>query len=143
MWLRKKVYVSLVLMVCLCNLSLAVQAINEPAQKNSIEKNIAECSTVIRASGTFSVNVPANSLVTSSPSLPLEVGESITISAYFSPGTANVDFGFIAPDGYFYCSTGTNGNFNQTIIVDQHGYYTFAIRNNSSTTIAVSGILHY
>jgi len=54
-----------------------------------------------------------------------------------------VDFGLIAPDGLFYPFRAENGRFDKTIEVDQRGYYTFAVRNNSNFDISVSGFITY
>ena len=37
-----------------------------------------------------------------SPLIPLEAQETVTINALCSPSTSSMDFGLIAPDGYFY-----------------------------------------
>ena len=95
------------------------------------------------ASGQFSMKIPGNTLATADESFPLEEGESITISAFYSPASASVDFGVIAPDGLFYSVNVTNGSVDQIIEVVERGYYTLAIRNNSSKTVSVSGYVNY
>ena len=57
---------------------------------------------VARATGRFSMEVPGGALVKASSSFPLEAGETVTIKATYTPFSASVDFGLIAPDGYFY-----------------------------------------
>lgn len=96
-----------------------------------------------RASGGFSVNVPANTLITVDSTFPLEIGETITINAHYTPTTASVDFGFFAPDGLFYPISASNGYINVTIEVTQHGYYRFGIHNKSSNSISAFGIVTY
>lgn len=60
-----------------------------------------EVSMVIeRASGRFSMDVYAHEVVSANTSFPLEAGETVTINATYSPLTASVDFGLIAPDGF-------------------------------------------
>ena len=73
----------------------------------------------------------------------MEIGETVNINAVYSPRSASVDFGLIAPDGLFYPFRAENGRFDKTIEVDQRGYYTLAIRNNSNFDIYVSGIVTY
>lgn len=97
----------------------------------------------VYASGKFSMDVPANKLVKANSSFPLEAGEVVTIKASYSPFSASVDFGLIAPDGYFYSLNANDGIFDEAIEVDQRGYYTLAVRNNSSQTISVSGYVNY
>jgi len=61
----------------------------------------------------------------------------------YSPFSASVDFGVIAPDGLFYGLNTTTGSFDKAIKVNQRGHYYFAVRNNSSETISVSGYVNY
>lgn len=61
----------------------------------------------------------------------------------YSPFSASVDFGLIAPDGLFYGLNTTTGSFDNAIEVNQRGYYTLAVRNNSSGKIHVSGHVNY
>ena len=89
------------------------------------------------------IEVPGNSAVKAGNSFPLEVGEVVTIKATYSPFSASVDFGVIAPDGLFYGLNTTTGSFDKAIKVSQRGHYYFAIRNNSSETISVSGYVNY
>ncbi len=67
----------------------------------------------------------------------------ITINCSYSPSSASVDFGVIAPDGYFYFLNVEGGSINQSIKVSQGGRYAVAIRNNSSNTINVAGFADY
>lgn len=102
-----------------------------------------EFSMVVRASGKFNMEVPGNTAVKADRSFPLEVGEIVTIKATYSPFSASVDFGLIAPDGLFYGLNTTNGSFDETIEVNQRGYYILTVRNNSKYTIDVSGYVNY
>ena len=72
-----------------------------------------------------------------------ESGETVTITASYSPASASVDFGLIDSDGLFYPVRGSNGSINQTIRIDLRGTYTFAVRNNSNYTVSVSGFVNY
>lgn len=96
-----------------------------------------------RASGRFSLDVPAGKTVGATTSFPLEAGEKVRIRANYSPETASVDFGLIDPDGLFHPLRASGGSFDQSIRVDEHGNYVFAIRNNSNVEVAVSGIVNY
>lgn len=100
-------------------------------------------SVVVLATGKFDMDVPGNTAVRAGNSFPLEVGEVVTIKATYSPFTASVDFGLIAPDGLFYGLNTTTGSFDKAIEVNQRGNYTLAVRNNSSSTIHVSGHVNY
>ena len=79
-----------------------------------------------------------------SPCIPkIEAGETVTIKATYTPFSASVDFGLIAPDGYFYYLNADDGSFDETIKVDERGNYTFAVQNNSSKAVSVSGYVNY
>ncbi len=54
-----------------------------------------------------------------------------------------MDFGVIAPDGYFYFLNVEGGSINQSIRVSQSGSYAVAVRNNSSNTVFVVGFVNY
>lgn len=97
----------------------------------------------VYASGRFSMDVPGNTTAKANSSFPLEVGEVVTIKATYSPFSASVDFGLIAPDGLFYGLNTTTGSFDKAIEVNQRGYYTLAVRNSSSEAIHVSGYVNY
>ena len=95
-----------------------------------------------RASGKFSMEVPADTIVKASSSFPLEAGETVRINASYSPD-GSVDFGLIDSDGVFHYLNVTNGSIDRTILIEEKGNYTFAVRNNSSKTISVSGYVNY
>lgn len=97
----------------------------------------------IRATGSLNSDIPANTLAVSDIKFSLEVGETVTINCSYSPASANVDFGVIAPDGYFYFLNVEGGSINQSIRVSQSGSYAVAVRNNSSYTVSVVGFVTY
>lgn len=99
--------------------------------------------SVARASGRFSMEIPGNAFFTADKAFPLEAGETVTINAVYSPRSASLDFGLIAPDGLFYSVGAQEGSLDATIEVNQRGYYTLAVRNNSETDISVSGFVTY
>lgn len=98
---------------------------------------------VTRATKSINSDIPANKIAISGVKLPLEVGETVTINCSYSPASASMDFGVIAPDGYFYFLSVKEGSINQSIAVSQRGDYSVAIRNNSSHTVTVVGFVTY
>ena len=96
-----------------------------------------------RATGSFNMTIPAKSRAVASSSFPLAAGETVTIKASYSPFSASVDVGLIAPDGTFYYFNITNGSVNKTIQVDEGGNYTLQIRNNSNNEVNFSGFVNY
>ncbi len=95
------------------------------------------------AFGSISTSVPGNKSAVAEDSFSLEAGETVTINCSYSPASASVDFGLIAPDGYFYYVNSTNGSINSTLAITVRGQYTLAVRNNSSNTISVVGYVNY
>ena len=95
------------------------------------------------ATNSFSITIPANSKVRANSSFSMMVGETITIKASYAPFSADVDIGFIAPDGRFYYISVTGGSIDQTIQVSQSGLYTLQIRNNSDAEIEIAGFVNY
>lgn len=94
-----------------------------------------------RASGSFNMTVPAKSILRADKSFPLEAGETVTIKATYSPFSASVDFGLVDSKGKFHYLTVNNGTFDKTIKVDTRGNYVFAVRNNSSNSVSVKGMV--
>lgn len=105
-----------------------------------------EQATVIterRATGKFDFEISAKSIRKASTSFQMEYGETVTITASYSPASASVDFGLIDSNGLFYPVRGTDGSINQKIRIDLRGTYTFAVRNNSDYKVSVSGFVNY
>ena len=94
------------------------------------------------ASGSFTMNVPAESAMIADSTFPLAAGETVRINASYTPD-ANMDFGLVDSDGKFYYFTVTNGSIDKTIRVSKSGHYTLQVRNNSSGTVNVSGFVNY
>lgn len=99
--------------------------------------------SMMRVTGSLDSDIPANTLAVSDVKFSLEVGETVTINCSYSPASANVDFGVIAPDGYFYFLNVKGGSINKSMVVSQRGSYSMAIRNNSSYTVRVLGFVNY
>lgn len=95
-----------------------------------------------RASGQFSMTVEANTIVKASSSFPLDADETVRIKASYTPDVS-VDFGLIDADGVFHYFNVTSGSIDKTIRIEERGTYTFAVRNNSSKAISVSGYVNY
>lgn len=98
--------------------------------------------SAVRSVGYYDISVPANSIEASNSSLSLDVNDIVTINASYTPSNASVDFGLIAPDGLFYSVSGSKGSINKGIQVSERGYYTFAVRNNSSFDVSVTGYVN-
>ena len=134
--MKAKKYVSLLLVLVICLNSISITAMAAELKPHAK-------ADAARPTGRFSMDVPGGALVKANSSFPLEAGETVTIKATYTPFSASVDFGLIAPDGYFYYLNADDGSFDETIKVDERGNYTFAVQNNSSKTVSVSGYVNY
>lgn len=94
---------------------------------------------------TYSINdnIPPHSIHISGEKMSLVPRQIVTINCSYVPSAASVDFGVIAPDGYFYFLNVEGGSINRSIRVNQSGNYAVAVRNNSSNTIYVTGFVDY
>ena len=99
--------------------------------------------TIARSTKSISGTVAAYSHSISTEKIFLAERGIVTINCSYSPSSASVDFGVIAPDGYFYFLNVEGGSINRSIKVNQSGSYAVAIRNNSSDTIYVAGFVNY
>lgn len=104
----------------------------------SIDNNISPLAT-----GSFNMTIPANTKAVANSSFRLAAGETVTIKASYSPFSASVDFGLIAPDGKFYYFNVTDGSIDKSIQVSDSGEYTLQIRNNSENAVQVMGFVNY
>lgn len=126
---------------------LLVGVISLPVNAAEIQATPLEisCDDLINpfATGSFNWTIPANTSAKGDIVFPLAAGETVTIKASYSPFSASVDFGLIAPNGKYYCFNITSGSIDKTIQVSESGDYVLQIRNNASTEIEVSGFVNY
>lgn len=137
----KRLCMVLVCMSMICSLSINAGAIDTPVVP---EEQVAVADdSVTRASGSFNMVIRAYGKGTSETALPMEAGETVRIYATYSPDSASVDFGLIDPDGIFHYINVTDGSIDRTILIEERGNYTLAIRNNSGQDVHVSGFVRY
>lgn len=102
-----------------------------------------EASTLLRtrvsADGTYS----AHSIRAITQPVSLQARSTVTFNCSYSPSSASMDFGVIDSNGRFYYTNVKGGSINQTIRISQAGSYQVAIRNNSSQTVRVVGVVEY
>lgn len=104
---------------------------------------IKEINNYVRATKSINWSIPAGTIMKAKEEFSLEAGESVTINCSYSPSSADVDFGLVAPDNQFYYISGDNGSINCTIEVNDRGSYYLAVSNNSSNKVSVSGFVSY
>ena len=79
---KKLVCIFLVCLVMIGSFCIPAGAVKNATQETSI---------VMRATGKFDVEVPADTIVKASSSFPLESGETVTVNASYSPRSADVE----------------------------------------------------
>lgn len=120
---------------------LVVSCLAMPA--GAVATSAPEMGTVItRATGQFDESIPEKTILTLADVL-LNRGEIVTYDCSYTPKSANVEFGYIGPDGLFYGLGGSNGYINKGIRVSEPGSYTLAIWNLSNTAVSVRGTVNY
>ncbi len=140
MWMKR---ISCIVLACVLSLgTMNVPVYAAEANRTAPESFIIN-SVSPRATESFSITVPANSELVANSSFPLVAGETVTITATYSPASASMDFGLISPDGYFYYFNETDGSIDKTMQVSETGDYTFKVRNNSNSAVKVSGVINY
>lgn len=120
--MKTKRFLSLVLLS-----AVVVSCLGISTEAAEYQGEVITCA--VDATGSFNMDVPANTTVKAKSSFPLEVGEVVTIKATYSPFSASVDFGLIAPDNLFYGLNTKSGSFDEAIEVTQRGNYVLAVRN--------------
>ena len=61
----------------------------------------------------------------------------------YSPENASLDFGLVDSNEKFHYINVTTGSIDKTIEIPENGDYTLAIRNNSSKSVKVTGVVRY
>lgn len=140
MRLKRMICISLACMLIIGTIVVPANAIE--AENNAPESRI-ENLVIYRATGSFSMTIPAKSKALADSSFPMAVGETVTIKASYVPFDANVDFGLVDSDGVFHYFNITNGSIDKTILIEESGRYTLQVRNNSGSEVKVSGFVNY
>lgn len=96
-----------------------------------------------RAAGSFDITVSAGKILVIGDSISLEQGDTVTFDCTYSPKSADIDIGLIASNGAFYHASGSSGSINKSIRISKRGSYSVAVRNNSSSSVTVTGIINY
>lgn len=129
-------------LVCMLIISLATPA--HAIEVNNFALQSVPTSTIVPyASNSFTLNISAKTELSSDSSFSLSAGDKVTIQASYSPTSASVDFGLVAPSGTYYYFRATGGNISKTMEIPENGSYTLKIRNNASTSVKVTGFVKY
>lgn len=106
-------------MLLACVMLFSVLVAPEVEAKEETVTQIAE----MRAMGQFDFELPPKTLMKANSSFPMERGETVKITASYSPESASVDFGLIDSDGIFYPIRANDGSIKKTIKIDLKGTY--------------------
>ena len=96
-----------------------------------------------RATGSFTITIPANSTARENEGLPLNVGEIVRIRAVYTPSSAKVKFGLIGSDNMYHSFTASEGNVDATIEVPDTDTYYFQVHNTEDYTVRATGYVYY
>lgn len=140
MRLKKMICIALACMLIIGTIIIPANAIE--AENTAPESRIANLA-ISRATGSFSMTIPAKSKALADSSFPMAAGETVTIKASYAPFNASVDFGLVDSDGVFHYFNITNGSIDKTILIEESGRYTLQVRNNSGSEVQVSGFVNY
>lgn len=140
MGLKRFICMVLACVLVIGSFSMPVDAVE--AEKTTPENTILNF-MIPRATGSFSMVIPAKTKLLASTSFPLAAGETVTIKASYAPFSASVDFGLIAPNGTYYYFNITSGSIDKTIQVPVSGDYILQVRNNENYEVEVAGFVNY
>ena len=125
-----------VMIGCLCTGTGAVD------ESNVISKEYETTGTAItRATGNLDWTIKANGTVVADTSFTMSAGETVRIRANYSPENASLDFGLVDSNEKFHYINVTTGSIDKTIEIPENGSYTLVIRNNSSKSVKVTGLV--
>lgn len=127
-----------VMIGCLCTGTGAVD------ESNVVSYSFETTGTAItRATGNLDWTIEANGTVVADTSFTMSAGETVWIRANYSPENASLDFGLVDSNEKFHYINVTTGSIDKTIEIPENGDYTLAIRNNSSKSVKVTGVVRY
>ena len=127
-----------VMIGCLCTGTGAVD------ESNVVSYSFETTGTAItRATGNLDWTIEANGTVVADTSFTMSAGETVWIRANYSPENASLDFGLVDSNEKFHYINVTTGSIDKTIEIPENGSYTLVIRNNSSKSVKVTGIVTY
>ena len=132
-----------VVLVCMLFVGLVGMPVGATELEDTVSENAMLNFMLSRATGSFNMTIPAKTKLSASTSFPLAAGETVTIKASYSPFSASVDFGLIAPNGVYSYFNVTDGSIDKTIQVPESGDYTLQIRNNADIEVEVAGFVNY
>ena len=127
------------MLVCLSSMGLFLVPV-EAADNINLQAGFID----VYATGRFSLDIPAGEIKAAKSSFPLEAGEVVTIKGAYSPFSASVDFGLIAPNGRFYYLNSKDGCSTElvSIVADENDYPADEYMNGSARAVTVPKTYH-
>lgn len=140
MWGKRITSMLLMSLIIIGIISIPVSAAEvDNSSQASGQMNLANA----RATGVLNFTLSANTSKVAGQKFQMDAGETVRINASYTPFAADVDFGLVDSDGVFHYINVTDGNIDETILIEEKGYYTLRIRNNSNVEVQVSGFVNY
>lgn len=129
---------------CVCIMSsLSINTIAFESVSPISENYAAEEFSLTRATNSFSMSIAANKKSAADTVFSLSAGETVRIRAFYNPADASLDFGLLDSENVFHYVNVKSGSIDKTIEIPKNGSYRLAVRNNSNTTVDVSGSVIY
>lgn len=113
------------------------------ANLTSYSESTPDSSIVVLATGSFTTTLNAKEKAKIGGSLPLAAGETVTIRATYTPANSSLDFGLLDENNAFHYLNTTTGRIDKTFKIEENGNYTVVIRNNSNTSVKITGFVEY
>lgn len=126
-------------------LAFSLVGIPVSAAENNVTtpKKETHSDVVPYATQSFSISISAKTSLKADTSFPMAAKEVITIKASYSPSSASVNVGLVAPNGVYYYLPASDGTIDLAIEVPEKGNYTLQIQNNEEFTVDVAGFVNY
>lgn len=123
-------------------LSVCILLNSNVSAVDSTEREAAEPAAA-STTRNLDVNIEPGDLLISDVAMPLEEGETISVRVVYTPSSADMRFGLVTGEGYFYSLPSEKSLFNHHIKISESGQYYFAIQNNSSLDVIALGFVIY
>lgn len=139
----RRVLCMVLALACTFSILCSSAAATEELPIRAEEWTVLQTSSVMRATGSYNLTVPAKSQGEGDTTLPMAAGETVRIYAVYSPADASVDFGLVDSNDIFHYNNASNGTFDKTYVISSDDNYRLGIRNNSNVAVKVSGFVRY
>jgi murein DD-endopeptidase MepM/ murein hydrolase activator NlpD len=114
-------------------------SVSEFIEENVDTSNDEIASGITRTLYSINWTVNPNSSRTLTSAFDLDVDSTFTFNLTYTPASASVDFGLLTPTNVYRYAVGSNGVCKHTFRINEDGDHQIRIRNNSSSTVTITG----